>query len=344
MASDEKHNDDRETAYLWDPAELLVDPDVAGVEKRLAALRFDPDLRPLTLARRRRVLHMSSRQWFALAAAAVFILAVSGFGFAQWRLRWPAGQAWTISSRPASAPSELAVGAPLQLPPSETARVDVARIGTMRVEGGSRLALRSTQGTRHRLTMENGRLYVRVWAPPGSVSIQTPAGEVIDLGCEFDLEVDGTTSRVQVRSGWVQVANNINESLVPAGASSEMTSGRAPGVPVFDSASASFRSAVRSYEQTGDASAVDRIVAEARVQDMYTLLMLIQRGGPGADRIASRGAELWPLPDGVTVAGIIRGDREGFWRWRDTLHLPPPKGWIRNWRDGLPAWLRGNDR
>ena len=344
MASDEKHNDDRESAYLWDPAELRVDADVAGVEKRLAALRFDADARPLSLPRRARVLRMPPKRWLALAAAAVVLLTVSGFGFARWRLMWPAGQAWTISLGPASAPAELAIGAPLQLAPSETAFVDIARIGMMRVEGGSRVALRSTQGARHRLAMENGRLYVRVWAPPGSVSIQTPAGEVIDLGCEFDLEVDGTISRVRVRSGWVQVANNTGESLVPAGASSEMATMRAPGVAVFDSASASFRSAVRRYEQKQDIVAVDQIVSEARVEDMYTLLTLTARGTPGVDRIASRAAELWPLPHGVTVGGIIRGDREGLWRWRDTLHLPPPKGWLRNWRDGLPDWLRSTGR
>jgi hypothetical protein len=346
MTNEHRQDDERATAYLWDPAEAPVDPDVATLEKRLATVRFDPSARPLRLPARKpaRILRFPPRRWLALAAAASVLIAVSAFGYSRWRFTWPAGQSWTVAMRSASVPSEFAIGTPLVLPLAETAVVDVARIGTMRVEGGSTVALRSTQGNRHRLTMDAGRMYLRVWAPPGSVAIQTPAGEVIDLGCEFDLEVDANTSRVHVRSGWVQLDNRIAEALVPAGASSEMTRTRVPGVPVFDTASETFRTSVRRYEETHDQTLIDRIVSDARVEDVYTLLMLVQRGTPGIDRIASRAAELWPLPDGVTVGGILRGDREGFQRWRDTLHLPPPKGWLRNWRDGLPQWLRPRGR
>jgi hypothetical protein len=222
--------------------------------------------------------------------------------------------------------------------------VNVARIGTMRIDVGSRLSLRSTQGTRHRLAMEAGRVSVRVWAPPGSLAIQTPAGEVIDLGCEFDLEVDDVSARVSVRSGWVQLANGVEETLIPAGASGEMSGNRAPGVPVFDSANAEFREAVRRYELTGAEGAVDAVVTHASSRDVLTLLTLVARGGAGIDRIASRAAELWPLPADVTVSGIMRGDRNGLMRWRDTLPLPPVKGWLRNWRDALPRWMAGPRR
>lgn len=338
MTTDETRDDNHASAYLWDPAANVVDPEVLVLEELLAPLRFDPDARRLPLGGRERAVRWPAGRWLALAAALV-VLVTAGFGFSRWRWTWPAGQAWTVSMRPPSAPSALAIGAPLILPPEESAVVDVARIGTMRVEGGSRLALRSTQGGRHRLTMDAGRLSIRVWAPPGSVAIRTPAGEVIDLGCEFDLEVDATATRVRVRSGWVQLENGIDESLIPAGASSGMTTVQRPGVPVFDTADPAFRAAVRRYELTEDASAVDAIVARARVEDMLTLLTLVERGTAGTERIASRAAELWPLPDGVTVGGIVRGDRDGLWRWRDTLPLPPPKGWLRNWRDALPGWL-----
>ena len=336
-----QQDDERVSAYLWDPdAEgVSVDPDVSALEQQLAPLRFDPASRPLRLPGRKPVVRRATSRWLAYAAAAVVVIAAGSWGFSRWRFTWPAGQAWTVSTRPPSAPSQFAVGTPLLLPPSEGAVINVARIGTMQVDGGSQLALRSTQGSRHRLAMDLGRISVRVWAPPGSLSIQTPAGEVIDLGCEFDLTVDASSSGVRVRSGWVQLENGIDEALIPAGASSEMTRTRPPGVPVFDHATPEFRTAVRRFELTADATFVDAIVANARVGDMLTLINLIERGGVGIDRVASRAAELWPLPDDVTVGGILRGDRDGLWRWRDTLQLPPPKGWLRNWPDALPRWL-----
>ena len=335
------HDEDKTSAYLWDPAAGAagVDPDVLVLEKKLATLRFDAADRPLELPAPTRVPRRLMTRWYSLAAAAMIVIAAGGYLFTQWRWTWPAGRAWTVSSRPASAPAELAVGVPLALPPSESAVVRVARIGTMRVEGGSQLALRSTQGTRHRLTMETGRMTLRVWAPSGSVAIQTPAGEVIDLGCEFDLEVSDLLSRVTVRSGWVQLENGIQESLIPAGASGEMRRGRAPTVPVYDDASAAFRDAVRRYEQAPDGALVETIVTNARTRDVLTLLVLVSRGGEGIERLASRAAELWPMPQGVTVGGIVRGDREGLWKWRDSLPLPSVKSWLRNWRDGLPEWL-----
>lgn len=337
-------DDEHTSAYLWDPADTRVDPDVQALEQQLAPLRFDPATRPLELGRRALPVRRPVRRWLAFAAAASVVLAVLGWGFSQWRWSWPSGKPWAVSTRPSSVPAELAIGTPLSLASADSATVEVARIGTMRIDGGSRLALRSTQGSRHRLLMDMGRVSIRIWAPPGSLAIQTPAGDVIDLGCEFDLEVDASSSRVRVRTGWVQIDNGIDESLIPAGASSEMTKVRRPGVPVFDSADPRFRDAVRRYEVTQDAAVVDTIVATARAGDMLTLITLAARGAVGTDRILSRAAELWPLPDGVTVGGILRGDRAGLWRWRDTLPLPPVKGWLRNWRDALPGWLHTQGR
>lgn len=335
------HRDDNTLAYLWDPASP-EDPGVRAIEQHLLPLRFDPAARPLksvALTPRRRGVGMA---WKFAAAAAVVI--ATGVGLSQWRFTWPSGRAWSVSSQSSlgpsrSAPSQLEVGGTLNVPSSEQAVVSVARIGTMRVEGGSQVTLRSTQGTRHRLRMDTGRVHVRVWAPPGSVAIRTPAGEVIDMGCEFDLHVEADVSRVQVRSGWVQMANALGESLIPAGASGEMRRELLPGVPVFDSASASFRAAVRQLEWTDDAASLRTVLEAARVEDVLTLLMLIERHAVGADRLAVRAAELWPPPNDITVNRVVRGDRDALWLWRDTLPLPPPKGWLRNWQDALPRWL-----
>jgi hypothetical protein len=334
--------------YLWDPASS-ADPlmnDVQDVERMLAPLKLEPAATPLVLPG-----HITVRGggwgWRYRLAAAALVLVALGWGTAAWKWSWPAGRAWTVRAENTSAssttPNQLAVGSVLDLPDAARASVNIARIGTMQIEGGARVLLRYTQGTRHRLTLERGTVRVRTLAPPGSVAFQTPAGEVIDMGCEFDLTVDAARSIVRVRSGWVQLENGIAEVLIPAGAASEMRSGRAPGIAVYEDARPEFAAAIRALEAgTGDPDAhLEAIAASARARDVYTLLTLAARNGVGANRLLAAAADLWPPPAGVTINGILRGDIEGLWRWRDTLQLPPPKSWLRNWRDALPEWLTG---
>jgi len=336
--------DDRIDAYLWDAA-APPDDAVRQAEQRLGALRFDPVRTPLLWPAPAPAVVGHRRRWLYGLAAAVVIIA-AGWSLAEWRLSWPAGRAWTMAATPASLPERLAVGSTLTLPASESARVNIARIGTMQVQGDARMTLEFTQQGRHRLALERGTVRVRVWAPPGSVVVRTPAGDVIDLGCAFDLTADADRSIVRVRSGWVQLDNPIGESLVPAGAVSEMLTDRAPGVAVFEDASPDFQAAVRALEASAnpDVAALVRVIlAQARPRDVLTLLLLIDRGAPGRDQFAARAAGLFPPPAGVTANGVLRGDRDGLWRWRDSLPLPPAKSWIRNWRDGLPAWLSGRN-
>jgi hypothetical protein len=85
--------------------------------------------------------------------------------------------------------------------------------------------------------------------------------------------------------------------------------------------------------------ALAAVTALARPRDVYTLLLLVERHAFGSDQLAGRAAELWPPPAGISVTDVVRGDHAALWLWRDTLPLPPPKGWLRNWRDALPEWL-----
>jgi len=337
-------DDDRIDAYLWDPG-AAPEATVQEIEQRLEPFRFDAAVDPLRWPTSTSSTPHRLRWSYALAAAAL-VVHEAGWAAAAWRWSWPAGRAWTIEAAPPAMTDRLAVGSVLALAESERARVSIARIGAMQVEGGARVTLQSTQGTRHRLALERGTVRVRVWAPPGSVVFRTPAGEVIDVGCWFDLSVDGERALVRVRSGWVQLENGIAETLVPAGAVGEMVAGRAPGVPVFEDAADGFLGAVRTLEGEGSgdrAASVRTIVALARPRDVLTLLMLVERRVVGSDQLAARAAELWPPPAGITANGVVRGDRDGLWRWRDTLPLPPPKGWLRNWRDALPTWLGGSE-
>jgi hypothetical protein len=236
----------------------------------------------------------------------------------------------------------LTVGETISVPPETSALVEVARIGQMRLSPGSELTLRSTAPNHHRLVFSRGDVHVRVWAPPWSVVFTTPAGEVGDLGCEFRMTVDAErTTHVQVLTGWVQLENARGETLVPAGASAEMVIGGSPRVPVFDDAPESFKQAVRALESASDEAAalaaLSIITDQARPRDVMTLLVLATRTeGVEQDRLISVAARLAPSPSEMGSPPSV----EDLWRWYDTLPLPPPKSWWRNWPDGLPRRIR----
>jgi hypothetical protein len=332
--------DDRLPNGLWDPA-AAPDPDVAAIERQLAGLRFDPAARPLDADRLSPRALPRRPPWrrllIALPAAAAVLFAL-GAGVWLWRSSWPEGRAWRLQG--AAYSERLEVGRAVTVPPNADVLANVARLGSMRVSGGSTLELRSTRGTRHRLRLTEGDVHVRVWAPPVSVVIETPSGEVIDLGCEFRLSVRGDSASVHVFSGWVQLENGIEETLVPAGASAAMRAAQRPGVAVFDDAPAGFLGDVRAFEASADRDALNRLIAAARQRDVYTLLNLADRHRQSASTLLDRAAQLWPPPDGITIASVLRGDRENLWTWVDSLPLLPLKGsWWRNWRDALPLRL-----
>jgi len=271
-----------------------------------------------------------------VAAAVLFVSAV-GLGVHRWT--WPDGRAWSITDAD-GLPDRLEVGRTLRLGPADEARVAIARIGTMEVQPGSAITLRSTATSRHRLVLTEGAVSVRVWAPPGTVEIKTPAGDVVDLGCAFRLAVGPAgAAHVSVESGWVQLDSLYGESLVPAGASSTMTPGTRPGAPIFDDAALTFREGIRGLEtHLGDdaASAALEFLGDARPRDVLTLLLVAKDAHASVARpLLERAATLRTPPQGVTVNGIVEGDRSQLWRWQETLDLPPLKGWWRNWRDAL---------
>jgi len=348
-----------EGGYLWDPATAVPDEAVSRVERALSGLRYEPAAAPLDLPDEALAVAVPApaggrarRAALALlAAAALLIVSMAGLG--AWRWSWPEGRAWPVRLTPApEAPSAgaagaLEVGAPLATGPAETVRVAIARIGSMVVRPGARVELRATASNAHRLALSRGTIDVGVWAPPGAVVVQTPAGTVVDMGCVFTLDVDDDgVSRVSVTSGWVQLVNFHGEMLVPAGASSEMRPDAAPLVPVFDDAAPAFRDAARALEAEARAGGMaagegthvvdPTLLAAARPRDVLTLLALaralpLARARP----LVERAAALAPPPAGVSVDAVASGDRDASWVWQDALGLPPPKQWWRNWRDAF---------
>jgi hypothetical protein len=336
--------DERLDRYLWDPA-APPDPEVQALEQRLVSARFDPRRHPLMMPRLPRRGGGTLRTVVAFAAAAVAIVTVGLTAYWSWRWSWTAGASWAAeihnSSDNTTLKTRIAVDTPLQLGETRSARVDIARIGTMNVAPDSTFTLAETNSARHRVVFDRGSVSVRIWAPPGMFAFHTPGGTIRDLGCIFDLDVgpDGT-SRVRVDTGWVQMDNDFGESLVPAGASAEMHRAARPGVPIYLDASDVFAAAVRSAQSGGEAGErreLDTIIRTARRRDVLTLLMLANVSATDIKRILlEQAAALWPAPSGVSVDAIVAGDRDQLWKWHATLDLPPVKSWWRNWRDALP--------
>ena len=336
--------DERRDRYLWDPA-ATSDPEVQALEARLSSARFHPRRRPLALPPQTSRGATRLRAAIALAAAAAAVIAVGLTAYWSWRLSWATGASWAAEIHNAADHSAIKTGLtvdhPLQLAQNSSARVDIARIGTMSVSPGSTLTLAETMSSRHRVLLDRGSVSVRVWAPPGVFGFRTPAGTIRDLGCVFTLTVDPDgTSRVRVETGWVEMDNDYGQSLVPAGAAADMHKLARPGVPIFLDASDVFRAAVREAQDGGDAAErrnLATIVRTARRRDVLTLLMLANASPADLKRVLlARAAEVWPPPTGVSVDAIVAGDRDQLWRWHGSLDLPPVKNWWRNWKDALP--------
>ncbi len=294
--------------YLYDPATPPAE-DVVEIERRLQPLRYQP--RNVVAFRKRRRLPL-------LAAAAAVVLVLAG---AAWLWTWPSGRSWKVEDGPMA---RLAVGETVQ--PAQSMLVRVARIGWMRVTQNSTVTLESTSSNRHRLAMSSGAIRVSVWAPPRSITIRTPAGDVIDLGCEFVVRADEKATSVDVVSGWVQLDNGTADVLVPGGAFSEMQLGGQPSVPVFHSATPEFRSAARTFD-------VETLLRTARRRDVLTLLMLARRHPQHRDALLVRAQQLYAPKSEETVLRARAGHDDAIWGWVGDLPLPPAKGWVRNWRD-----------
>lgn len=315
--------------YLEDPAAPPAE-EVAALERALAPLRYRE--RPIELPARRR----PARPLAWAAAVALVVLGLSAFG--HWVWSWPEGKAWAVLEGPVRS---FPVGETLRLQRGEALVLRVARIGWMRVEGAAELELVSTTSNRHRLAVGEGTLRTGLWAPPGSLAIETPAGVVRDLGCAFLLGTDGATTRVDVTSGWVQLENSWGSSLVPAGASSSMVSTRIPSVPVFRDAAPRFRTAVEAADLARDGPTLESALDHARPRDVFTLLTLSLRRPELRDVLLQRAAELSPPPSADLLERALAGERQPVWTWIDDLPLPPPKRWVPNWRDWWPPAKAG---
>jgi hypothetical protein len=303
------------------------------------------------------------RRWrVALAAAAM--LAICAFGVRSWfqqRLHWEAGEPWQVLAQQGDVRIDgrsqqaraLALDGTLETGKNAMTRLRAAGIGEVAVGAGSRVRLLETRTGRHRLQLEQGSLWARVWAPPGQFGVGVAGADVIDLGCEFLLKVDADgNGSLSVLSGWVQVDNLRREVLVPQGTRVRVNGDGAAGTPHAFSASPAFVAALEIIDARNGAvdphgDEIRRLLAESRPQDAISLLVLLRdypqlAEGPLFERLTN----LLPTPNATREAW--RSDRMGVLNaWWDALPYPRVKRWWTQWPDALPSrsgkmshWLR----
>jgi hypothetical protein len=323
-------NDD----YLWD-RNGEPDPEVVRLEQLLGRYRHDAPLR-VALHRRR---------WIAFAAAAALATIIAGAALAI-RFHWTSDAPWeietvqgtpTVNGTPIEPHDRLGVGDTLVTDGRSRATVRVARLGELEILPGSEVELIMTRRDRHRIALRRGVVHARVWAPPFTFGVDTPAGLASDIGCAFTLRYSGDQGLLRVTSGWVDFDGGTRSSLVPEGAVSELNRLLGPGTPYWHDAPAALREALRELDATGSGAALQRVLAAARPRDAMTLQHLLERArrdhrAPLFDRLAT----LAPPPRGVTREGVIEGNDAMIQAWRDSLGLGGAKNWWLAWRDALP--------
>jgi ferric-dicitrate binding protein FerR (iron transport regulator) len=330
-------NDD----YLWDRSGE-PDPEVQRLETLLARYRSAVAERSLDFARDDIKTHRSLRTFARpLAAAAILALVAVGIAYAL-RFHWSSGSPWAITRVTGSAQLDgavvrphdrLGVGDALRTGAGAQVTVRIARVGEVDIGPGSELKLLATGRGRHRVSLERGSIHARLYAPPFTFGVRTPAGMATDVGCAFRLEYDRGQGVLQVLSGWVDFDG---ETLIPAGAVAELREGRGSGSPYYADASDTFRTALRDFDFGAGRSALPAVVANARARDALTLLHLLEKT-EASDRalIYDRLSALAPPPPDVTREAVLRRDAEALRTWRKSLGIAGAKSWWLNWKDAF---------
>ena len=340
--------------YLWDRSGPR-DPEVVRFERLLAPFgQTDPA--PFLRAgshRSRRISRAFVVATVTAALAAVVLVGVVYRGLATGAASFPvttiAGVP-TIGSRPISGRGRLPAGRWIETDASARAAIDIADIGRVELDPGSRLGLVSTRPGDYRMHLVRGTIRARIWAPPGQFSVETPSATTVDLGCAYSLTVgDDGAGLVRVTSGWVGFEWQGRESFIPAGAVCVTRPAIGPGTPYFDDVSDGFRSAIdvidagnprRPGALVARRAAIDRVLGESRDKDVVTLWHLLSRLEPEErDRVFDVLARFVPPPASVTRDGIRGGDQAMLDAWWDRLGLGTTdwwRTWKQQWRDRSP--------
>jgi hypothetical protein len=250
-------------------------------------------------------------------------------GAATWRLAYPSGTRWEVrrlEGRPAvggrsiSGAGQIGIGEWIETDAGSRAMVTIGEIGSVEVAPNTRVRVVATRPDNHRLALDRGEIRATISAPPKLFFVETASGTAVDLGCEYALSTgeDGS-GLLRVTKGWVSFQWNGLESLVPAGASCPTRSHIGPGLPYFDDATDAMKQALAIFALE-KGSALNVILAEARVRDTLTLWHLLSRVDISERaHVYDRIAVLMPVPAGVSREKVLELDQATLTRWREEL-------------------------
>jgi hypothetical protein len=307
--------------YLWNRSGA-PDPEIEKLEQLLAPLGHDAPLDELRLRRR------GKRLWWivlgagvAAAAAVAIYLALPGHpepsctggtGFAF------TGRGGDVScGGTAVASGVLPVGGALDTGAHE-ASLAIATIGTAELGTHTRVRLEETTAHHHHLALDEGKLHAVVNAPPRLFEVSTKHTNVVDLGCEYTIEVDATgAGSIVVQHGKVELATPNGMLVVaPMGTHARILAGNRPGVPLTGK-NAALATAIEAYEH-GAPGALATVLAAAETPDAITIIGLAAIDVAHRAEILRRLAQLSPPPGDLTVEAAVAGGAP-FEAWREDI-------------------------
>ncbi len=311
-------NDQREE-YLWDRSGP-VDPLVQDLERALSPYGAQRQVSREFLATKpaRGVVKASScapRWIFALAAGLALAL------FASRRLgREPSGYAVKGHANLERVHAGMSIEASAQSP----VVLAIGALGEVELAAGSRLGVVSTAKDKHALFLERGRLRATIAAEPRVFQVRTPAGVSVDLGCQYDLDVDaGGTTRMRVSQGRVAFSAQGIEVIAPAGTSCEIAPGKSPSIPVRWGADPEL---VRRVAQLAESNELDSgQVAWARELDLIEdgssvwNLFATARSSELRAILFERLAAAYPMPAGVDREQLLERQPQAMEAWLEKV-------------------------
>ena len=312
--------------YLWDRSG--DDAEVARLESLLAPLAHDPARVPLDELRLRRTRsRLPILIGIGVAVAAVLALVL-----------WPRaagtggncvgpGMVFEGTGTVSCNGDTLAAGV---LPingwldtGASTAKLTIADIGTATLSPHTIVRLDRTQiGERHQLFLQEGKMHAKVNAPPKIFAVTTPSADVIDLGCEYTLEIDKAgAGSIRVLTGQVELeTSNGAVVLAPAGTHARLLPGRRASLPLVEGASSKIVAAVAELE-AGSRDAVAHVLAAATKVDAITIANLV-RVVPDAQRrtVMQTLATLVAAPQCTTIDEAL-ADKDLWDMWFEEVYL-----------------------
>lgn len=290
-----------------------------------------PDVMPQWISRPARPVQTRRTLWPVLIpVATILLVAVSASFWFYTRSREQSLEVMRLIGRPQigaeriNSRGQLKTGETLETDGDSRAMIEVGQIGQVEVDSNTTLRLIRSDQNEQRFALDRGRMHASILARPRVFFVETPSALAIDLGCSYSLEVDEQgASYLQVTSGWVALALNDRESMVPAGAICVTKPGIGPGTPYLQTASLAFRQALSKLDFEGGGSAsLKTLLTEARREDALTLWNLISRvEGNDRESVYSRLLELVPAPGGITRESVLSLDRGALDGWRDSVEL-----------------------